>query len=67
MVEVVLYSTGCPRCEVIKKKLAEKGVSYTECTSVEKMLQMGMSSVPMLEINGDLLSFQEALDWIRRK
>lgn len=40
---VILYSTGCPRCSVLKKKLEEKGINYTENNSVDEMLALGIS------------------------
>ena len=27
--DVVLYSTGCPKCKVLKKKLDAKDIKYT--------------------------------------
>lgn len=32
---ITLYSTGCPKCKVLKKKLEEKGIKYTENNSVD--------------------------------
>ena len=64
---IILYSTGCPRCEVLKQKLADKGVEYTENTSVDEMLAMGISEVPVLGVNGELLSFAEAVKWTNNK
>ncbi len=64
---IILYSTGCPRCEVLKKKLAEKSVNYTEITSVEKMLNLGIKEVPMLSVSGSLMNFKNAVEWINNQ
>lgn len=61
---VVLYSTGCPKCEVLKKKLAAKGINYTENSSVDEMLALGITQVPVLKIDDKLMSFAEANSWV---
>lgn len=63
----ILYSTGCPKCEVLKKKLAEKGVQYTENNSVDEMLKLGIEAVPVLKVNDRLLNFKEAVDWVNKQ
>lgn len=63
----ILYSTGCPKCEVLKKKLSEKGVQYTENNSVDEMLKLGIEAVPVLKVNDRLLDFKEAVDWVNKQ
>lgn len=60
---ITLYSTGCPKCTVLKKKLDEKGVDYMVNNSVEEMTALGMTEIPMLSVDGNLLSFVEAVKW----
>ena len=64
---IILYSTGCPKCDVLKKKLAEKGIQYTVNESVEEMLSLGIEQVPVLKINEELLPFSAAVKWINDK
>lgn len=61
---IILYSTGCPRCNVLKKKLSEKNIAYTENTSTEEMLALGITEVPVLSLDGVLLNFREAVDML---
>lgn len=65
--QIILYSTGCPRCEVLKKKLSEKSVDYTEVTSVDDILTLGIKEVPVLSVDGGLMSFKEAIDWVNNQ
>ena len=58
--EVILYSTGCPRCMVLKKKLEENGIKYTENNSVDEMLKLGITHVPVLMMDDELLSYAQA-------
>lgn len=63
MEDLILYTTGCPRCKQLEKKLKEKGVEYTKVTDTNKMIEMGLFEVPMLEVNGKRLDYQMALHW----
>lgn len=61
---ITLYSTGCPKCKVLKKKLDEKGIKYTVNLSVEEMMAIGITQVPVLCVEGKLLQFKQAVDWV---
>lgn len=64
MNKMILYSTGCPKCNVLKAKLKQKNVDYVENNNVDEMQKMGITTVPMLMINADLLNFTEAVEYI---
>ena len=61
---VVLYSTHCPRCCVLEKKLQQKNISYIEVNDVEIMKEKGYLSVPVLEVDGTSMDFKTASNWI---
>lgn len=61
---VTLYSNDCPRCKILKKKLDEKGVNYESCTDVNKMLSLGITTVPMLRVEDKMMGFSEAVKWV---
>ena len=61
---IILYSTNCPRCKILKSKLDKKGITYSVVDDVDKMLNMGMTVVPVLEVDGVRMSFKEAINWI---
>lgn len=61
---VILYSTNCPRCKILKSKLDKKGITYSVVNDVDKMLNMGVVVVPILEVDGVRMSFKEAINWI---
>lgn len=65
--EVVMYSTNCPKCSVLEKKLQEKGVYYTKITNVEEMLELGIESVPMLKVGDELFGFPDAVKWVNKQ
>lgn len=61
---VILYSTNCPRCKILKSKLDDKKVIYSIVNDVDKMLSMGMAVVPVLEVDGVRMNFKKAINWI---
>ena len=61
---VILYTTGCPRCHVLETKLKQKNVEYAECNDVEEMEKKGISSVPCLGVDGELMDFGNAVKWV---
>lgn len=62
--KIVLYSTFCPRCNVLEKKLKQKNISYEEVNDVGIMEEKGFTSVPILEVDGVSMDFKKANDWI---
>jgi len=61
---VVLYSTGCSKCKVLEAKLEAKKIKYDIINDIEVMESKGFMSVPMLEVNGEVMSFKRAIDWV---
>ena len=64
---IVLYSTHCPRCTVLEKKLEAKGIKFEVETSVDNMLSLGITQVPMLRVDDKLLNFAEANTWVNNQ
>lgn len=69
--EVTLYSTGCPKCNVLKKKLETANIDYTEVTDTDKVSQIcnstGFDSVPIIAIeDGHILDFNRAIAWVKQ-
>lgn len=62
--KVTLYTTHCPKCNVLMTKLKQKGVDYKEITDVDVMRDRGFMSAPMLEVDGKIMTFVEAIKWV---
>jgi len=48
-------------------KLDAKGVQYIVNSSIEDMTALGISQVPVLKVDGKLMQFKEAVDWINNQ
>ena len=66
MEQVILYTTHCPRCKVLKKKLEQKEINFVEIDSIEEMEKLGITSVPQIKLanSDELLDFTQAVNYI---
>ena len=63
--EIIMYTTHCPQCKILAKKLDQKGISYTEEEDTQKMVELGISAVPMLSVDGGTpMNFKQAVEWV---
>lgn len=65
--QVTLYSTGCPRCQVLKTKLDNKKISYNIISDVSVMTDKGIQTVPVLDVDGKMFDFKEAVQWVNER
>lgn len=65
--KVILYEHGCPRCKVLKMKLDQKGIQYENITDIEVMKTKGFTEAPKLEVEGKIMDFKEAVEWIKEQ
>lgn len=61
---VKFYTIGCPQCNILKKKLDLKQIEYEIIDNKNIMEQKGISVLPMLEVDEQLLNFKEARAWL---
>lgn len=62
---IVLYSTGCSACNTLKLMLKNAGIEYTENNNIDEMLALGISQVPVLSVDGELMSYDNAKIWVQ--
>ena len=65
--KIILYEHGCPRCKVVKMKLDQKGIQYETINDLEQMKAKGFTEAPKLEVNGAIMDFKQAIDWIKEQ
>lgn len=44
--------------------MADKNISYVECTDIVKMAKKDILSVPVLEVDGNMMDFVTANAWV---
>lgn len=65
--EVIFYSTKCPKCKVLEMKMQKKNILYKENNDVDLMLSKGIKSAPCLEIDGEILDFKNSVEWVNKQ
>lgn len=65
--KVIFYSTHCPKCEILKSKLDKKQIGYEEINDVNNMVAKGFTYAPILEVDGQVMEFKEANDWVNKQ
>lgn len=68
--EVILYTSHCPKCKVLELKLQKKKIEYKEVDikpdNIEELLSQGIRSAPCLKVDGELMEFSKALQYINK-
>lgn len=64
---VTLYSTHCPKCIVLEKKLAAKNIEFTLVEDQDVMIEKGFMAAPMLEVDGEIMNFTQANEWLNNR
>ena len=55
----------CPMCDLLKEELQEKEIPYESIMDKEILQNKGITHVPVLEVEGQLLNTAEALKWVK--
>lgn len=63
----VLFSTGCPQCNVLKEKLKAANIDYIEVTDKDTIIAKGITRVPVLEVDGIQMGLSAANEWIKSR
>lgn len=64
-IKIILYSNGCPKCNVLKAKLKEKNITFAEENNdFKELISANIQSLPALKVNNNLLIYKEAIDWV---
>lgn len=63
---IILYTVDCPKCKVLEKKLNNANISFEICKDTKLMAEKNISKLPMLEVDGEMLTFKEAVDMINK-
>lgn len=64
---VVLYTTHCPACNVLRKKLDQANIKYEVVDNVEVLTGLGYKVFPVLNVDGKDLNLGKANEWIKEK
>ena len=63
---IKLYTTECPRCNVLEKKLNEKNITYEKIKDFDasEMINKGFVMMPILCVDDKYYEYREAVEWL---
>lgn len=64
---IIMYSTHCPKCLILEKKLNKAGIDYKVCEDKQIMTEKGFDLMPVLDVNGQVMNFSEAVKWVNER
>lgn len=67
MNDIILYTIHCPKCNVLEKKLQQKGIQFDIVDDEEIIMQKGFKSAPILVVGDTVLEFSKAIDWLKEQ
>jgi len=62
---IILYSNDCPKCKILKSKLDQKKIDYQICNNLDILIKNNILSMPMLEVDGEIMNYLNAVNWIK--
>lgn len=64
---ITLFTIDCPKCKILEKKLEQAGVKYEVCRDRDEMERKGFDFMPVLEVDGQVMNFGEAVKWVNER
>lgn len=64
---IVLYSNHCPCCDALKARLDKSGIDYVVNSDTDAMLAQGITHLPMLSVDGNMMNYPAALAWLNER
>lgn len=65
--KIILYTSHCPKCKVLSAKLDNAMIAYDVFDDVDKMIKMGITTVPILCVDGQNMTYSESIKWIKER
>jgi len=63
--KIILFSNDCAKCKILKTKLDQKQITYEECNDIDIMIKNGFLSIPMLQVDEEIMNYLNAVNWIK--
>jgi glutaredoxin len=64
---ITLYTIDCPKCKRLEKTLEQRSIQYEVCRDRDEMEHKGFDFMPVLEVDGQIMNYSEAINWINER
>ena len=65
--KAILYFTHCPCCEALEERLRQAKIEYDIVSDTEQILALGITHVPVLEIDRRQMNYPAAIRWLNER
>ena len=66
---ITLFTTHCPQCNVLEKKLREKNIDFKLVDNEEEVEKVAIENkiwtTPLLKVDDKVMNFSDAISWLR--
>lgn len=63
---IKVYSLpGCGMCRALKQQLESRNIPFEDCQDIDYMKSIGITSTPVMEIDGNRYNFAQAIHYIK--
>ena len=62
--KIILHTTNCPKCNILKSKLNSKHISFDENFDVKFLISKGFITAPVLQVDDEYMDFTKANEWV---
>lgn len=47
--------------------MVKEGIDFSLSNDIDKLIEKGYQSAPILEVDGDFMEYKQAVDWIKNR
>lgn len=62
---ITLFSSGCPKCKVLEKKLIQANIKFDIESDCSGLLDMGFQFAPVLKVEDKYYDYINAIAWLK--
>ena len=64
---VQFYTINCPACDILEQRLKDTNIPYERIDDIKLIQKEGIFQLPMLKVEGKILTYKQALDWLKEQ
>ena len=64
---ITLFTIDCPKCKILEKKLTQANIEHEVCKDRETIASKGFDLMPVLDVDGQIMGFGEAVKWVNER
>lgn len=64
MNNIIVYTIGCVKCDILEEKLQAKNIKYTTINDEKIFNELKIDKFPVMSIDGKLYEYGDAVKWV---